>query len=87
LPAGEQTLEHRDGTLSERRFGGHVGVHRQRAAKGDADEQNRGERGQQADRRERNRRLVAERAEVVNAGEAHYPQLETLVLERLDHFE
>ena len=52
---------------------GHAAIDRQRAEQGDADEHQGRERGEQPGRQGGDARLVAERGEVVDAGQAHHP--------------
>ena len=69
----------RDRALAVRRLAGHVGIDRQRAEQRDQHQHDRGQRRQQAGGLEGDRRLIAERAEVIDAGQAHDPQPEALV--------
>ena len=71
LPAGQQLLEQRDAALAVWAQRGDPPVDRQGAEQGQGDEDERRERRQDAGREERDARLVAERREVVDPGEAH----------------
>jgi hypothetical protein len=82
-PATEQSLEHRDRTLAVRRLAGDLAIDRDRAAERHRHEDDGGDRREHAYRVKGNRRLITERAEIVHAGETHYPQPEALVFVRV----
>ena len=71
-PLGQQPLQHRDGTLAAEALPGHPAVHRQRAEQGQQHQHDGGQRGEQAGGQGGDARLVAERGEVVDAGQAHH---------------
>ena len=71
LPAGEQRLQHQNAALSVRARLRDAVVHRQRPDQREQDEHERRERGEQSGGREGDARLICERREVIDAGEAH----------------
>ena len=70
-PLGQVALQHRDGALAVRALLGHPPVDRQGAQQREQDEHDRGERGEQAGGERGDAGLVAQRREVVDAGQAH----------------
>ena len=71
LPSRQQLFEHRDAALAVRARLGDAAVDRQRAEQRQQDEHERRERREEPGGEERDARLIAERREVVDAGEAH----------------
>ena len=71
-PARQQLFEQRDAALAVRAELGDAPVHRQRAEEREEHEDERRERRDDAGGEERDAWLVAERREVVDAGEAHH---------------
>ena len=72
LPPREQVLEHRDAALAVRAHLGDAVVHRQRAEQRDQHEDERRDRRERAGREKGDAGLIAERREVVDAGQAHH---------------
>ena len=70
-PARQQLLEHRDAALAVRAVLGDAAVDRQRAEQRQQDEDERRDRRERAGGEEGDAGLIAERREVVDAGEAH----------------
>ena len=70
-PSGQQMLQHGDRSLAVRRLAGHIPVDRQRTEQGQRDEDDGRERRERPGGEGGDTRLVAERREVVDAGEAH----------------
>ena len=70
-PPAEHPLDHAHGADAVRGFARHVAVDGQRPEQRHQHEDQRGDRRQRAGALERDRRLVAERAEVIHAAEAH----------------
>jgi hypothetical protein len=71
LPVRQKAHEHRDRALAMRAVGGHAPVDGQRSQQRDQHQDGRRDRRQQAGRERGDARLVAQRGEVVHAGEAH----------------
>ena len=69
LPAGEQVLEHGDRALPGVAAPGHLRVDRQRAEQRHQDEDHGGDRRHRAGGEQRDAGLVAERREVIDAGQ------------------
>ena len=84
-PARDEPREHPDRALPLERPVRDVAVDRQRAEERDEDQDDGRERCEQAGVLVRDRRLVAERGEVIDAGQAHHPQPERLMV-RLGRF-
>ncbi len=70
-PVGEELLQHRQGAVAVRALDGDPAVHREGAEEGDDHQHEGGDRRQGAGGQRRDARLVAERGEVVDAGQAH----------------
>ncbi len=70
-PPRQQFLEHRDAALAMRAVLRHATVNRQRAKEGEEDEDNGRDRRERARGQERDAGLVAERREIIDAGQAH----------------
>ena len=70
-PARQQPLQHGDGPFTARAFAGNPAVHRQRAQQGHGDQDQGGQRRNHTGRERGNGGLVAQRGEVVHAGQAH----------------
>jgi len=72
LPPRQEPFEHRDRAIAVRALARHAPVHRQRAEQGDQHQHQRGERRERPGGQRRDPRLVAERGEVIDPGEAHH---------------
>ncbi|CAH0324841.1 hypothetical protein SRABI128_05059 [Microbacterium sp. Bi128] len=70
-PPRQQPLQHGDGPFAARTFAGHPAVHRQCAQQGHGDQDQGGQRRNHAGRERGDGGLVAQRGEVVHAGQAH----------------
>ena len=73
LPEGQQPLEHGDGALAVRALLRHAAVDGQRAQQGERDQDDRGDGAHGPGGEGRDAGLVAQRGEVVDAGQAHDP--------------
>ena len=71
-PARQQPLKHGDGSLAAMAFAGNPAVDRERAEQGDGHQHQRGQRGDHPGGQGGDGRLVAQRGEVVHAGQAHH---------------
>ena len=71
-PLRKEPLQHADAALAVGTGFGDAGVDRQGAEQGDQNQNQRGQRGEQAGGQKGDAGLVAERREVVDAGEAHH---------------
>ncbi|SFV24380.1 hypothetical protein SAMN04487966_110139 [Micrococcus terreus] len=71
-PVGQQPLQHRDRALSMGGLPRHPAVHGQSGTQGDQHQHERGHRREQPGCQSRDGRLVAQRGEVVEAGQAHH---------------
>ena len=71
-PARQQVFEHGDAALPVRAGGGDSVVDRQRADEREDDQNQRRDGRERAGREKRDARLISERREVVDAGEAHH---------------
>jgi len=79
LPPGEQAFEHGDGPVAVGARRGHAAVHREGSAERNQHEDERGDGGKDAGGKGRDARRVAQRGEVVDAGQAHHPPPRVLV--------
>src|SRR4051812_32857503 len=85
-PPVQQALEHRYRAVPEWRLLCYTRIDGQRATERHANEHNSSNRREPADRLKRDRRLITERAEIIDARKAHHPKPEALVFGRLQHF-
>ena len=72
LPPGQQALQHRDRAVAVRALAGDAAVHRQRAEERDQHQDQGRDRRERAGGEGGDAGLVAERREVVDAGQAHH---------------
>ena len=72
LPLGEELFEDQDAALAVRAHGRDPVVHRQGAEQRQDDEHERRDRRERSGGQERDARLIGERREIVDAGEAHH---------------
>ncbi len=83
LPARKQRFEHRDRAFAVGTFLGDPAVNRQRAEKGQQNEDQRRDRGKHAGRDKGDSGLVAERREVIDARQTHHLPPRVLVMAAL----